>query len=157
MLRQLSSRLTPWYKFGVPACWILAFGMGTAVVVVAEVSAGPHGRRLEPALRWLMLAVWIGASGLIWWFCCRLKLVWLDGGALWISNYRREDRVPLDRVLAVTENRWVNIRPVTVEFRPPTAFGPRIVFMPQVRWLLFWGPHPIAVELRRAVALAQRR
>ena len=39
---------------------------------------------------------------------------WLDGGALRISNYRREDRVPLARVAAVTENRWVNIRPVTV-------------------------------------------
>jgi hypothetical protein len=81
---------------------------------VAEVSAGPHGQRLPPELKWLMLAVWIGGSGLIWWLCCRLKRVWLDGGALRISNYRREDRVPLARVAAVTENRWVNIRPVTV-------------------------------------------
>ena len=31
-------------------------------------------------LQYVALAVWIGASGLIWWFCCRLKRVWLDGG-----------------------------------------------------------------------------
>ena len=157
MPREPSSRLTPWYKFGVPAIWISVFGLGAAVVVVADVSAGSQGRRMPPELKWLMLAVWIGASGLIWWYCCRLKRVWLDGGALRISNYRREDRVALDRVLAVTEQRWVNIRPVTVQFRLPTAFGPCIVFMPQVRWFLFWGPHPIAAELRRAVTEAQRR
>jgi hypothetical protein len=156
MPRELSSRLTPWYKFILPVIWISFFGMGTAVVFVAEVSAGPHGQRLSPEVKWLMLAIWIGAAGLIWWLCGRLKRVWLDGGALRISNYRREDRVPLARVAAVTENRWIKIRPVTVEFRAPTDFGDRIVVMPQVRWFLFWRPHPIAVELRRVVAEAQR-
>ncbi len=123
---------------------------------MADVVAGPQGGKPPPEVKWLMLAVWIGGSGLIWWFCCRLKRVWLDGGELRISNYRREDRVPLARVAAVTENRWVNIRPVTVQLRASTAFGDRIVFMPEVRWFLFWRPHSIAVELRRVVALTQR-
>ena len=157
MPRELSSRLTPWYKFGVPAIWISVFGLGAAGVFVADVSAGPHGRRLDPALKWLMLAAWIGGSSLIWWFCCWLKRVWLDGGALRVSNYVREEQIPLASVTAVTENYWVNIRPVTVQFRAPTAFGQRIVFMPQVRWFLFWRPHPVAVELRQAVALVQCR
>ncbi len=157
MPRELSSRLTPWYKFGVPAIWISVFGVGTAVVLVADVSAGSQGRRMPPELKWLMLAVWIGASGLIWWYCCRLKRVWVDDAALRVSNYIREDRIPLASVSAVTENRWVNIRPVTVEFRQPAAFGQRIVFMPKVRWFLFWRPHPIAAELRQAVTEAQRR
>ena len=63
MPRELSSRLAAGYKFVVPAIWITAFGLGTAVMFVAEVSAGPHGQRLPPELKWLMLAVWIGASG----------------------------------------------------------------------------------------------
>lgn len=157
MPRELSSRLTPWYKFLVPAIWISVFGLGTAAVIVADVSAGPQGGRTPPEVKWIMLAVWIGASGLIWWFCCRLKRVWVDGAAPRVSNYFREERIPLASVTAVTENFWVNIRPVTVQFRLPTAFGQRIVFMPRVRWFLFWRPHPVAVELRQAVALAQRR
>jgi hypothetical protein len=65
MPRELSSRLTPRCKFIVPAIWISLFGMGTAVVFVTEVSADPRGQRLPPEVTWLMLAVWIGASGLI--------------------------------------------------------------------------------------------
>jgi len=83
--------------------------------------------------------------------------VWVDGAMLRVSNYMREERVPLASITAVTENRWVNIRPITVDFRIPTEFGRRIAFMPRVSWFLFWRPHPIAAELRALVAEAQRR
>jgi hypothetical protein len=156
MPRQLSSRLTIWFKFIFPTIWIAAFGLVTAMMFFVEAVAGPSGKPpLE--LKWIMLAVWIGASTLIWWTGCRLKRVWVDGAMLRVSNYMREERVPLASITAVTENRWVNIRPITVDFRIPTEFGQRIAFMPRVCWFLFWRPHPSAAELRTLVAEAQRR
>lgn len=50
----------------------------------------------------------------------------------------------------VSENRWVNIRPVTISFLRDTDFGSRVVFMPRARWWLFWRPHPVVRELEEA-------
>ncbi len=157
MPRELSSRLTIWFKFVFPALWIPLFGAGTLAVFVTAAAAGAKAQHSPAVVKWLMLAVWVGASTLIWRVCCRLKRVWVEGPWLHVSNYVREERIPLASITSVTENRWVNIRPVTVEFRTPTGFGHRIVFMPEVRWLLFWRPHPIAAELRAVASEARRR
>jgi len=64
MPRQLSSRLTIWFKFIFPLIWITAFGLITAMMFFVEAVAGP--REKPPSeLKWIMLAVWIGASTLI--------------------------------------------------------------------------------------------
>jgi hypothetical protein len=154
MARELSSRLTIAFKFIVPALSITLFGLGAAVMFVISFAVRPPP---PPGIKWLVPATCIGASTFVWWMCCRLKRVWVDGATLHISDYVRDDRVPLASITAVRENRWVNIRPVIVEFRTPTSFGQRIVFMPRVSWFLLWRPHPIALELRALVAEAQRR
>ncbi len=41
-----------------------------------EAMAGPRGKP-PPELKWIVLAVLIGASTLIWWTGCRLKRVWV--------------------------------------------------------------------------------
>ena len=73
-----------------------------------------------------------------------------------ISNYRREIVVPLSDVDEVTENRWVNVHPVTIQFIRRTDFGHRIVFMPKRRPFALFSSHPIVAELRAAVAAAKR-
>jgi hypothetical protein len=78
----------------------------------------------------------------------------MDSEALYISNYRQEIRVMLHDVSAVSEIRWVNIHPVTVEFCRDSAFGSHIVFMPKVRWWGAWRSHPIVAELRDAARRA---
>jgi hypothetical protein len=77
--------------------------------------------------------------------------VQVDDRDLRLSNYRREVLVPLASVVAVRENRWLNIRPITIEFREPTPFGQRVVFMPAGRGQPFWKVHPVAEELRQLV------
>ena len=62
----------------------------------------------------------------------RLKRVAISGHSLAISNYLATIQVPLREVARVTENRWINIHPVTLHFRKPTAFGTSVVFMPKV-------------------------
>jgi hypothetical protein len=81
----------------------------------------------------------------------------MDDRALYISNYVREIVVPLANVAEVSENRWINIHPVTLAFYTDTELGSRIVFMPKVRWFAFWSSHPVVEDIRRAVARATGR
>ena len=90
-------------------------------------------------------------TAFIYYFAVRLKRVRIDEQALYISNYLTEVRIPLRDVAEISENRWINIHPVTIEFQRETPFGERIVFMPKVRWFAFWSSHPIVAELRQAV------
>jgi hypothetical protein len=75
----------------------------------------------------------------------------MDETSLYISNYLREAQVPLRQVMTVTENRWLNIHPVTIKFRSATEFGDRVVFMPKVRWFGLWTSHPVVAEIQEAV------
>jgi hypothetical protein len=90
-------------------------------------------------------------GAVVYWRCVRLKRVRMDDTSLYVSNYLREIQVPLRQVADVTENRWVNIHPVTIQFRSATEFGERVVFMPKRRLFGFWRSHPVVAEIRHAV------
>ncbi len=85
-----------------------------------------------------------------------LKRVRVGGGQLYVSNFRKEIVVPLTFIEIVTENRWINVHPVTIHFRGDTEFGRKISFMPKTRVMFFWSSHPVVGELRRMVAARQR-
>ncbi len=84
-------------------------------------------------MKWAFLAVLIVGSLSIWWSSVRLKRVRVDGKTLYVSNFRKEIAVPLGIVERVSENRWINIHPMTLYLRGPTDFGDKIVFMPKTR------------------------
>jgi hypothetical protein len=142
----VSSRLTFFTKAIFPACWIAGFGGGVAFIWA---STG-----LPPETRWLFLAAWIAGALSFWWWCMPLKRVRVSGGQLYVSNFRKEIVVPLTSIESVTENRWINVHPVTVHFRGDTEFGRKISFMPKTRVMFFWSSHPVVGELRRMVAAA---
>ena len=142
----LSSRLTFITKTIFPACWIVVFG---AVTAFFWVSTG-----LPAETRWLFLAAWIAGALSFWWWCMPLKRVRVSGGQLYVSNFRKEIVVPLTSIGSVTENRWINVHPVTIHFRGDTEFGRKISFMPKTRVMFFWSSHPVVGELRRMVAAA---
>ncbi len=156
MRRTISSAQTFAMKVIFPTVWI---GIFTAVTLVLF-AAGDRfrdaaGNPPPPATKWLLLLATAGGSAFIYWFCIRLKRVALDESMLYISNYQREISVPLRDVEEVTENRWINIHPVTVRFFRETEFGSAIVFMPKARWFAFFSSHPIVKELRAAVERAR--
>src|SRR5437763_1143410 len=141
-------------KFVVPVIWIAGFGFGTAMLFRDASAFGD--RPPPPDLKWLFLVALPVGSIFMYWWCGRLMRVVMTDRELRISNYRREIIVPLSDVDEVTENRWVNIHPVTVQFIRRTDFGHRIVFMPKRRPFGFFSSHPIVAELRAAVAAAKR-
>ena len=103
MIRTISSSQTFLVKFVFPLLWCSVFGavaiaMGTGVLHGA-------GNALPPTAVTLALAlVWLVGAACFWWFYGRLKRVRLDDGAIYVSNYRREIRVPLTDIAEVTQN-----------------------------------------------------
>ena len=106
-------------------------------------------------MKWFFLAVFVVGGIFLYWWCGRLVRVVMTERELRISNYRREIVVPLSEIDEVTENRWVNIHPVIVQFVRRTDFGHRVVFMPKRRPFALFSSHPIVAELRAAVATAK--
>ncbi len=156
MRRSISSSLTFFYKVVFPPLWIGGFALATLVLFAGGGGLRDNaGNPPPPELRWFFLLATVAGGALLYWFCVRLKRVELDNAALYISNFAREIRVPLQDIEDVTENRWVNIHPVTVHFYRETEFGSSIVFMPEMRWFAFFRSHPIVAELRDAVRRAR--
>jgi hypothetical protein len=131
-------------KFVLPSLWLGGFGFGAALL------------RPPSDTNWMFLAAFAIAGLSLYWWGVRLKRVVMTHGELRISNYRREIVVPFSEIDEVTENRWVNVHPVTVQFVRRTDFGQRIVFMPKARPFALFSSHPIVGELRSAAAAAKR-
>ena len=156
--RTLSSAQTFLMKVLFPPLWIGGFAIATAIFflipgLVHDAGGGPP----DPDSKWFFLFATIAGTAFIWWLCIPLKRVRMDDRALYISNYSTEIAVPLRNVARVSENRWINIHPITIEFHAETEFGPRIVFMPKARWFAFWSSHPVVQEIRTAVDRATGR
>ena len=149
--RTLSSAQTFPMKVLFPLLWISGFAAATLSLFLAPgFWHGPDGGPPEPELKWLFLLITLAGAVFIWWACIRLKRVRMDDKALYISNYSTEIVVPLVNVAEVTENRWLNIHPVTITFHADTEFGSQVVFMPKTRWFGFWSSHPVVDEIRTA-------
>src|SRR5438552_17309498 len=144
--RTLSSAQTFLMKFLFPTIWISGFGLGTLALFLGAL----HGSDNSPppeGMKWVFQAAWIAGTIFIYWGCVRLKRVRIEDSAIYVSNYLKEIRIPFDAVADVTENRWLNIHPVTIHLRSATEFGDRITFMPKIR-IFSWRSHPVVAELR---------
>ena len=151
MRRTLSSAQTFLMKFLFPVIWIGGFAVGTLVLFLgAGRLKDEDGNPPPPEVKWIFLGATLAGSAFIYWTCIRLKRVELDDHSLYVSNYQLEIVVPLRDIEEVTENRWINIHPVTVHFYRETEFGGSIVFMPKMRWFAFFSSHPVVTELRTA-------
>ena len=142
----LSSSFTFFHKVVFPIVWIGCFGIGT-IALWADINAPIH-------TKWIFLIVLVVGSLFICWSSVQLKRVWVDGKKIYISNYLKKITLPLNTIKSVSENRWINIHPVTIYFRRPTEFGSKIMFMPKFRMFLFWGSHPVVNEIKRMVQQA---
>jgi len=83
-----------------------------------------------------------------------LKRLRTDGANLYVSNYLKEIVVPAGLIERVSENRWINIHPVTIHFRGNPEFGRKIVFMPKARFAFSWTSHPVVGEIGRMAQAA---
>jgi hypothetical protein len=141
MKRTLSSLQTFIFKFIFPVVWIGLWGVGTLTMFL-----NPQDRPDVPP-RGLFLLIWFLGVAVILWSCVRLKKVSVDENFLYVSNYLKEISIPLSDIYDVTENVWLNIHPVTIHLKSPSAFGRKISFMPQAKFT-FFSSHPVVEELK---------
>jgi hypothetical protein len=152
-MSDLSSAWTFFYKFVFPALWISGFGLGTVALwldaLTVETTHSPSS-----AMKFVFLSVWIVGSAFILWSCAGLKRVRADEQQLFVSNYLREICIPLSVVRDVKQNRWLNIRPITIYFGDVTEFGDRATFMPKRRIAVRLGRvDPVVDELKQLAGL----
>lgn len=153
-VKTLSSSQTFVMKIVFPVLWISFFGLGTLSAWRGTMQMRGGGRP-SPETKWVFLGSWIVGTTFILWSVTGLKRVCVDSKNLYVSNYRREIVIPLTMVGDVTENRWININPVTIHFRNNTEFGEKITFMPTSRFFGGWSPHPVVAELEQLASLAR--
>jgi hypothetical protein len=149
----LSSAWTFPTKFVFPALWISGFGLGTGSLWL-DAFHGRNGEFPPSSMKFVFLGVWIVGSAFILWACARLKRVRVDERQLFVSNYLREICIPFSTIRDVRQNRWLNIRPITIYFREVTEVGDRATFMPKRRIAIrFWRVDPVVDELRQLAGL----
>jgi hypothetical protein len=143
-------------KFAFPALWVGLFGYGTLrlwIVPADVVFNGVKGAatRHDQILFLAMLAL---GTLFIAWTCFPLKQVNLTATGFRVSNYFSESVVPFQMVERITQNRWLNVRPITLHLRRPSDFGDRITFLPAgTRRFAFWREDELVAELRGLAGL----
>ena len=137
MKRQISANVTVTSKYLFAFIWSGCFGVVTLLAFAGHATFTSHGQPLSPAqtlaAKWVLLAVTLGGSALVWWFSDRVKQVLVDETALYVSNLRREIVVPFSEVRAVRvdwKTRVNDVPLVTIELRQRCAFGRQISFLP---------------------------
>jgi hypothetical protein len=121
---QLSSSLTFFWKVIFPAAWIGGF----AIQSWNQWRTGTIPGRQSPVV--LLIGLFAGIA-LFAWLSLPLKVVWLKGRTLVISNFIRGTTVPLDDLVAIHEH-WGRSTWVDLTLRDSTVFGSSVRFIP--RW-----------------------
>jgi hypothetical protein len=150
----LSSSVTFIYKFVFPAIWISLGGFIAFVTV-----QGIHRTTRPDATTSLFIVVpWLLGAAFLFRQVASIVRVELRNGRLYASNYRREIEIQRGDIESVTQNVWVNVRPITLHLRNETPLGRRIRFIPPGRVIFaFWQEDPLVEKLRELAGLQPER
>jgi hypothetical protein len=150
-MKTISSRATLYFKL-LPVFWSSGFGLGT-IGLWLEAFGGKNNDPALHEMKYIFTAAWaVGTASL--WSCVAFKRVRIDATHLYVSNYLEEISIPFTNVKDVTENRWINIHPVTIHLKNANEFGDRITFMPKSRFF-GWTSHPVVRELKKLAHIDQ--
>lgn len=138
-LRQpLSSTFTIVYKYFFPVVWIGGFGIGTLAVLFSK-----------PDMAGGFILAFLLGYLICHWFCFPLMEVEVDDDFLYVSNYKKTIQIPHSNIENVTETPFINIHPIWIDFKTPTEFGDRIIFMPYFHiGSLLMMSHPAVSKLK---------
>jgi hypothetical protein len=132
------------YKVGFPALF--------SVVALIGVVVGFFNIRGD---LWFFLIFWPVTTAWLLWFATRLKWVSVDESFIYAAGLRKEIQIPLSEVDRVEASYMWRPKQITLWLKSPSAFGRKIVFVPQQR--LFESireGHPLVGELRAAIERA---
>lgn len=131
---ELSSALTPIYKYLLPFITFAGFIIGVAL------------------RQWLIVVPFAVAVAAAVMFAVQLKRVVLEDGDLVLIDLLKRCRISCATIGEVQESRVLNIRPAWIFFKVPTRFGHRIAFIPKLGSVPLWKSHPVVQLLRQAAS-----
>lgn len=148
MKQVISSNATLFYKYVFPVLWIGLFGY-----VVSDVLMGSESGDL-----WLFALLWVVGAVFTLLLASRLKFVSVDERAIYASGYVRKEEIPLSDIISIEESSGVKPKQVTLRLRSPSAFGRKIVFIPELRVFETWRVnHPVIAELNTRIKAGMER
>lgn len=140
-MQRVSTNLTLFYKFFVPIFWIVFFGSVTAAVLI-----NPRAYYGEIPGTWFRIGVVIFfLSGLLMllFTLMRLKRVEMSHTHLYVTNYFKHIRYPLEDIDKIQETEFLIFKIVTVYLKSKGTFGRRFTFLAsRSRYADFWRQHP---------------
>lgn len=86
----------------------------------------------------------------------RIKKVHLDYQYLYVSDFRKEIRIPLNEINYVTDLVIFSPRLIFVNFKEKTEFGNKIVFVGYTEIFLFFSTHPAVDEIKDKVKVYEQ-
>lgn len=142
----VSSRTTFFYKRVFIVAWLAFVSLFAVIAIVVTVTQ-------QQPWQTVAMAVGIPLGVMIFgWAIFRVTIldvvdeVWDAGDALVVRNGGEEARIPLADIGRCKASRFVNPERITIEFERATPFGPRIAFLPKIRWVRI-SLNPLAKEL----------
>jgi hypothetical protein len=78
----------------------------------------------------------------------RYKKVAVDDEFLYVSNYRKEIKIPVSKIEDVSQIKWFRTRPVTIYLKEDSEFGREIVFTPKLGGFQVFADNPVVKELK---------
>jgi hypothetical protein len=148
MIRQISSRLTFFYKFILPGIFALSI-INIGIQYLTGWSLGPF-----PGITGIIILWPVSLMILSILFLSPLKKIYVDERNLYVSDYRTDATIPVTNIERISETFLSEPRRVTIHFKEPTIFGEKVVFIAAYRFVLFpmLRSHPIVSELREMVS-----
>jgi hypothetical protein len=152
-MRQISSKLTFYYKWIFPIFW---FGFLAIFLVLALLGITSSNDSFP--VMFVIVPIIMTVVG----YSLMKKLVFDlvdevldDGSALIVKNGRQEERIALSDIMNVNYSAYMNPPRVTLSLRRPSVFGDRISFCAPTRFVPF-ATSPVIDELITRIDAARR-
>lgn len=130
-MQRVSSNLTLALVLFVPIFWTTFFGALTLAVWVYRFDY--YGSLPGPALRYGVLLFWLAGIAFFFLTFWRLKRVEVDELYLYVTNYFKHVRYPLDQIASIAVMDRLLFRTVHINLKAGGSFGRHIVFLPTGR------------------------
>lgn len=153
----LSSQWTPLFKFVVSAAWFCILVAGVLLVWLGVLDDFVVKDMLFAHDRWIGTLSGMAMSLLFGVQCVLLKRVDLDFLHFHISNYLRQVQVPVQSLVRVSCSRMMWPEFIAIDFTDDTGLGKRIVFIPTLRLVTWFTPHPTLEQLRKLIEIINNK
>ncbi len=142
---RISSNATLFFTLFVPTFWLVFFGAFT--VAVFAYNQEYYGNISGPWMRWGSFFFYAGGATFLYVTLLRLKRVEISPEHLYLTNYFKHRRYPLEDVLQIRTRDFALFKLGTIELKAAGTFGKHIYFLVSDKYFTaFWQVHPELAE-----------